>query len=528
MESSEQPGRIFISYRRDDTAYAAGWLYDRLSEQFGSAQVFKDVDSLQPGDDFVEKITGAVGSCDVLLAVIGPDWATAADERGTPRLHQRGDFVRVEIEAALARRVRVIPLLVEGARMPQADDLPATLAPLVRRHALELTSGRFNRDADDLVVVLRKAITASSEERSTATSTHPRVTVAPEPLTAPTRRPRHFSGWGPWFRRHRWHVGLLLAAVVLAAAVFGVASLIRPDRASYADGLPTDVLIWRRDRQPDGGLATITVAGHAEKPLTDGGKADSSAVITRDRKAVLFLRKVTPSNRYEMHIVAPDGTGLRKLFADGTTTCPVLHRPAVDHDGRIAVVCSGFSTIGEEPKKRDDRLLLMQQDGTVLQTLATGQLGDPTFTSDGSSVVYWKNGAGTNEGGGALYKVPVDRSTDPVALTYGSSGQDADPACSPVSDEIAYRHESSDGTRSIRVIRASEGRDQKPRLLEAGGVRAQDPTWSPDGTRIAFRGGGSEADDPDTDLWVMDADGSHARQVVVNPDPDGVAAWSSR
>ena len=521
MAETERPGRIFISYRREDAAYAAGWLYDRLSEQFGSAQVFKDVDSLQPGDDFVEKITAAVGSCDVLLAVIGPDWVSAADERGTPRLQHRGDFVRVEIEAALARRVRVIPLLVEGAQMPQADDLPPTLAPLVRRHALELTSGRFNRDADDLVTVLRKAITASTEERATATVIHQRVLPSQEPTTA---RPH----WTVWFRRHRWPLALLLAAVVLVGAVFGVASLIRSDPVSYADGLPTDVLIWRRDRQPDGGLATITAAGDAEKPLTDGGKADSAAVITRDRKAVLFLRKVAPSNRYELHTVAPDGTGLQKLFADQTTTCPELHRPAVDHDGRIAVVCSGFSTIGEEPKNRDDRLLLMGLDGTVLETLDRGQLGDPTFTSDGSSVVYWKNGAGTKDDGGALFMVPADRSSEPVALTDGTSGQDADPACSPVTDEIAFRHESTDGTRSIRVIRPGQGRDQEPRVLEAGGVRAQDPTWSPDGSQIAYRGGGSEIDNRGTDLWVMKSDGTDARRLVVNPDEDGVPAWSSR
>ena len=112
------PGRIFISYRRDETAYAAGWLYDRLAEHYGGGQVFKDVDSIELGDDFVEVINGAVGSCDVLLALVGDEWLTITDAGGRRRLDDPHDFVRLEIEAALARNVRVIPILVDGARMP--------------------------------------------------------------------------------------------------------------------------------------------------------------------------------------------------------------------------------------------------------------------------------------------------------------------------------------------------------------------------------------------------------------------------
>src|SRR5215213_4899040 len=115
-------GRIFLSYRRDESAYPAGWLYDRLANRYGGGQVFKDVDSIRLGDDFVEVITRAVGSCDVLLALIGDEWLTITDEHGRRRLDDPGDFVRLEIEAALARNVRVIPVLVDGARMPRPDE----------------------------------------------------------------------------------------------------------------------------------------------------------------------------------------------------------------------------------------------------------------------------------------------------------------------------------------------------------------------------------------------------------------------
>ncbi len=152
-------GRIFISYRREETAYPAGWLFDRLADHLGAGQVFKDVDSIQLGDDFVEVITTAVGSCDVLLALIGDEWLTIADEDGRRRLDSPEDFVRLEIETALTRNVLVIPILVEGARMPRADELPASLAKLVRRQALELSPSRFDFDTSRLLRVLDRTLT---------------------------------------------------------------------------------------------------------------------------------------------------------------------------------------------------------------------------------------------------------------------------------------------------------------------------------------------------------------------------------
>jgi TIR domain len=158
------PGRIFMSYRREDTAYPAGWLYDRLAGHFAKGQVFKDIDSIELGDDFVEVITAAVGSCDVLLALIGDRWLTVTGQDGRRRLDNPGDFVRLEIEAALARDVRVIPILVEGARMPGKDELPESLAKLARRQALELSPSRFDADTGRLLRVLERTITEAQEQ----------------------------------------------------------------------------------------------------------------------------------------------------------------------------------------------------------------------------------------------------------------------------------------------------------------------------------------------------------------------------
>jgi tetratricopeptide (TPR) repeat protein len=177
MADSAAPsvGRVFISYRREETAYAAGWLFDRLVDRFGRGQIFKDIDSIQLGDDFVEVITSAVGSCDVLLALIGEQWLTITDEQGTARLDNPDDFVRLEIEAALTRNVRVIPILVAGARMPRSDQLPPSLAKLARRQALELSPSHFESDTSRLHKVLD---TTLAEVHARPTITAPDAAVA--------------------------------------------------------------------------------------------------------------------------------------------------------------------------------------------------------------------------------------------------------------------------------------------------------------------------------------------------------------
>ncbi|MGD0067999.1 MAG: TIR domain-containing protein [Streptosporangiaceae bacterium] len=147
-----------MSYRRDDTDYPAAWLFRELAKHFGRDQVFKDVDSIELGDDFIEVITNAVASCHVLLALIGRRWLTVTGQDGRRRLDSPDDFVRLEIEAALARNVRVIPVLVEAAQMPRADELPASLAKLVRRQALDLSSARFDLDIQRLLRVLDRTI----------------------------------------------------------------------------------------------------------------------------------------------------------------------------------------------------------------------------------------------------------------------------------------------------------------------------------------------------------------------------------
>src|SRR5215831_15533544 len=113
--------KVFISYRREDSAGHAGRIKDRLEHELGRGLVFIDVDRIPLGTNFVTALRDEVAQCDVLLAVIGPSWLEMRDEDGTRRLDNPTDLVRIEIAAALQREISIIPILLDGARVPKAD-----------------------------------------------------------------------------------------------------------------------------------------------------------------------------------------------------------------------------------------------------------------------------------------------------------------------------------------------------------------------------------------------------------------------
>lgn len=149
---------IFFSYRRDDTADVAGRIYDAFAARFGRARLFKDVDSIPPGADFGAYIKGILPRCRVALVLIGPHWAEARDAQWRRRLDDPADWVRVEIETALAQDgVHVVPVLINGAHLPRAEDLPPSLQPLLARNAAVV---RRDPDFRDDVERLMRALGA--------------------------------------------------------------------------------------------------------------------------------------------------------------------------------------------------------------------------------------------------------------------------------------------------------------------------------------------------------------------------------
>lgn len=140
--SAEPMTKIFVSYRRNDSAYVASVICEKLEQRFGSGSVFYDIDSIPLGTDFRDCISNSVGECDVLLEIIGDHWLDAADEKGNRRLEDPADFVRLELESALQRNIPVVPILVGEADMPPAAALPSSLHSLTFRNAAEVRPGR--------------------------------------------------------------------------------------------------------------------------------------------------------------------------------------------------------------------------------------------------------------------------------------------------------------------------------------------------------------------------------------------------
>jgi hypothetical protein len=197
--------RIFVSYRRGDSGHA-GRLYDALASRFGSGNVFMDIDTIDPGVDFAEVINRAVSSCDVVIALIGRGWVDATDAEGRRRLDDADDFVRLELESALAREIVVIPALVQGAEIPHARELPPSLVPLTRRQGIALRDIGWHDDVGRLIRRLERLAEGATEGE----------TPSPPPIAAATARPL-------WRRRKLLlPVGVLVAALATLVAALAV------------------------------------------------------------------------------------------------------------------------------------------------------------------------------------------------------------------------------------------------------------------------------------------------------------------
>ena len=161
--------KVFLSYRRDDSAPYAGRIQDRLVREFGRDLSFMDVDAVPLGLNFVKVLNDEVAKCDVLLALIGPKWLDARDDSGKRRLDDPNDFVRIEIGAALQRNIAVIPILLDGASIPKPNQLPEALQELALRNGLEVRHASFHNDLDRLIQGLKKQLVQSSGPRKVYT-----------------------------------------------------------------------------------------------------------------------------------------------------------------------------------------------------------------------------------------------------------------------------------------------------------------------------------------------------------------------
>ena len=198
-ESSHKQNQIFISYRREDNAAVTGRMYDRLVQKFGEGCVFKDIDSIPLGVDFRQHIESIVQECDVVLAVIGPRWAGDNERSGTRRIDLPDDFVRLEIESALKRNIRVIPLLIDNASMPAAESLPASMMTLANRHGITISQDpHFHSDMERLMRGLEVYFESCGRDAvsDVLSVRDPFPTLVPPAPAQTTTAPNHRRDWG--------------------------------------------------------------------------------------------------------------------------------------------------------------------------------------------------------------------------------------------------------------------------------------------------------------------------------------------
>jgi hypothetical protein len=259
-------GGIFISYRRGDSGPYAGRLRDTLSLHFGATQVFRDIDKINPGERFPQIIERAVGSCEALLAVIGPKWLSIKNEARQRRLDDPNDYVRQEIAAALGRPdVLVIPVLIGAASMPNAADLPEALAPLAECNAVRVTDEGW----DDQVARLIKALETVVKR--------PEASPSPPPVaaSAPGLRAVLAGGWRRWSARRKALAGTLVA--MIAAVLIAVVAVVIP---SGGDNIS--------DRRPSGAGTSanadaVAQAGESAPPPTPTGPAPRLLSVGRSK-----------------------------------------------------------------------------------------------------------------------------------------------------------------------------------------------------------------------------------------------------
>jgi hypothetical protein len=502
--------RIFISYRREETAYAAGWLFDRLTDRFGRNQVFKDVDCIEPGQDFVDEIDRAVGSCEVLLALIGTRWLSGHDDRDRPRLEAADDYVRLEIEAALHREVRVIPVLVDGAPMPRAADLPPSLVHLVRRQAFELSPGRFNSDAANLFGVLER--------------------ILPEDPVQPSGSRGVGRGSSPGPRRHRRRRGVVLVGAALAVAIIISAVFLWPSgnqpqgnqtdkqQLDTSKVLPEDVLVVSVDEGLERHVYAVSANDGKRYRLIERDRAHGP-VISPNRDEVIYL---IGSVLGTPHMVAADGRGDRPILTKRPKACKDVGRVAwSEAEPIMALVClqaDGSSKIA----------LVEFPDGEFVRWLPTGaytKADDPAFSTDSTRIAYWASKE-SDSTSGQLFICSTHSGATPHPLMLGQS--DADPVWSPDDNTIAFSRDTTQlGTatsRAIFLVGSDPGEEPTPTPLRAKQPGVNDrPVWSPDGTQVAFVHTSQTASTQD--LWIVNVQDRKRRRLNINADKLGTPNW---
>src|SRR5262245_36391557 len=395
---------ILVSYRSEDAAGHAGRVIDRLRTRLAKRRVLKDLGEVAPGEDFVRAIEDGVAACDTVLVVIGRRWLTSASPGGR-RLDVPNDPVRLEISTALRRTLRVIPVLVAGAVLPQEQELPSEIRDLARRQAVELRDGSWDADVENLVVALERVPADGPRQPMTPQAARRAGVIAGMLTLAVVAIATRFWLDGGRSSEDR-HLVRIAPELTLTAHsdILAIAAL--PRRRIASTGRDETVTIWNLDTGenqtifsergifsisgiPDGRLA-LGLWGYIEFLNPDTGKIEETIDLHDP-----YVEEKTPQFIQRLNLL-PDGR-LLSLAQTGVGVCdPTTHtshfnpggpglRFAARADGRIAM-----------RRGEDDILVWNSRSGKIETTLEgrpeTANIKDVAWLPDGRMATTSENG----------------------------------------------------------------------------------------------------------------------------------------
>jgi hypothetical protein len=344
---------IFISYRRDDSEGEAGRLFDDLVREFGSKNVFMDVTGIRPGVDFVKAIEANVADCGILLAIIGPTWATIASANGARRLDDPNDFVVLEIASALKREVPVIPVLVHGARMPSQDQLPESLKSFSHRNSIELSHVRWLSDVQLLIEALKSYVVPTQ-----ATVPEPVHATVPVQLPAPHQpgsptvaRPEPKRSFMPWIAAIG-AVAVITVAVVIYLVTHRAPKQVtqqasnpvtqqapKPARKPVSNPAPSIVGTWKLSDSPSASQNTLTsvvISGSASSLTMQAfGSCEPAPCAWGTRPAALDGQAATATFEFADKVKSEDVHRVVSVSVspEGNNVRVVVHNTFTDQGG---------------------------------------------------------------------------------------------------------------------------------------------------------------------------------------------------
>jgi Tol biopolymer transport system component len=504
---------IFISYRRSDSAPWAGRIYDSLVDTWGEDDVYMDVDTIAPGDDFRTAIATTLARSDVVLVIIGPEWLTVTDEHGKRRLDDRADVHRNEVVSALNREVRIIPVLVGGATMPEPSDLPAPMRQLAFRNAVEIDDRHFRSHLESLEESLARFAEELTEARA-ARPAPPETPLSEPESPTPHPSPRHTPG------RHSWPASVLVLSVAIGAVVglLAVVALlaIRDDDDGSGGAEPTTApavvagdsfVVFETDRgDPAADPAVrrhsvwrVNADGSDARSLIASSGSDGHPTLSSDGGRVAYLHTDTPDDveSWQLVVSQVDGSNARVLVEGVRRT----YRPAWSPDDMAIVI----------PLSEDGQVDLWRIDLANGERQQLTDTPEPEYDPDWSStgLVFRRD---VDEDNAEIFTSDADGSNARRITEH--PGYDSDPRWSTDGSLILFTRNFGPGNHEVCVM-GSDG-SSVVNLTNAPG-NDQDAMWLSTDESIVFvsdRDGGSQ-------IYTMRSDGSDQQRLMESTSRDG-------